>query len=312
MPIHLAAPSRRCFLKQASTVSAAAILALQGRAAFGVEPVDPNFIALLSDTHIANDPGVTARGVNMSDNLNSIISQISKLSQRPANLIINGDCAYLKGQKEDYENLSRSLEPLEPLQIGLHVTMGNHDDRDQLYQTLTKQRPTAQSANSKHLSVIEGEFANWYLLDSLTKVNVVTGELGSEQRMWLAKELDARKDKPAVVMAHHNPQFDAPAEGTPWSGIADTAPLFELLEARPHVRAFIFGHTHTWKTTEHKHIKLINLPPVAYVFSDGQPNGWVTAKLSSFGMQLQLQTLDAKHPNANETVDVAWNSPSSR
>ena len=306
MPIHIAASSRRTFLKCLSTLSAGAVVALQSRVGFAAESIDANFIALLSDTHIGNAPSVTARGVNMSDNLNAVISQIGKLAQRPANLFINGDCAYLKGLPEDYTNLSHSLAPLESLGIDLHVTMGNHDDRPQLYDVLTKQRPSAPAVSSKHLSIVEGEFANWFLLDSLSKVNVVTGELGNEQLKWMGDALDARTDKPAVVMVHHNPQFVAPESGQPWSGISDTAALFELLEARPHVRAFIFGHTHTWKVSDHKQMKMINLPPVAYVFGEGHPNGWVSAHLSQTGMKLQFHTLDAKHPRANEVVEVMW------
>src|SRR5690606_25576581 len=104
-------------------------------------------------------------------------------------------------------------QPLSEAGLPLHLTMGNHDDRAPLYQALAAQRPSDPPVDSKHVSVIESPHANWFLLDSLYQVNVVTGELGAEQLAWIEKELDARQDKPAIVMAHHNPQFDPPADG---------------------------------------------------------------------------------------------------
>ncbi len=306
MPIQVVAPSRRIFLKSATALSASAAWALHRGVALAAEPLDANFIALLSDTHIAANPGESVRGTNMSDNLNLVIAQIGKLPQRPANLLINGDCAYLKGLPGDYQTLSHCLQPLAALGIDVHLTMGNHDDRPKLYEVLTGQRPATSVVSNKHLSVVEGEFANWFLLDSLSQVNVVTGELGNEQLKWLDDALDAHTAKPAVVMVHHNPQFNAPESGKPWGGISDTATLFEVLDARPHVRAFIFGHTHTWRVTDRKHMKLINLPPVAYVFGAGEPNGWVSARLDQRGMRLQLHAFDAKHSKAEEIVEVMW------
>jgi len=159
---------------------------------------------------------------------------------------------------------------------------------------------------SKHISVIETPFANLFLLDSLFRVNVVTGEIGKEQIDWLAQQLDERSDKPAIVMAHHNPQFSAPPEGTPWTGISDTESLFEVLESRQHVKAFLFGHSHHWNHSRRGRLHLVNLPPVAYVFNDSQPNGWVDAVLTADSMRLELQTFDPKHPQAADVVEIAF------
>lgn len=242
----------------------------------------------------------------MTANLRRVVEQLCAMQRKPAGVIVNGDCAYLKGLPDDYANFAQCVQPLGDSGLPLHLTMGNHDHRGHLYQTLASQQPDERPVESKHISVIESPHANLFLLDSLREVNVVTGELGASQREWLAHALDAHSGKPAVIVAHHNPQFQAPPEGARWSGLQDTAELFEMLSSHKHVKAYVYGHTHDWSIREREGIHLVNLPPVAYLFADGKPNGWVRAALDDGGMSLELQSLDANHPQHGERVDLAW------
>lgn len=305
MPIHRFSQSRRCFL-QTTAVGSGAALTLSTMPFVSAGETDAVSIALLSDTHIPSTPDVQARGVNMTENLQRAIAQIVGRKARPSHLVINGDCAYLSGLPADYQNLADCLSPLESTDIALHVTMGNHDDRQPLYDALSGQRPENSAVMSKHLSVIETPFANLFLLDSLFRVNLVTGEIGKAQIDWLAQQLDQRSDKPAIVMAHHNPQFSAPPQGKPWTGISDTDALFAVLDSREHVKAFLFGHSHHWNHSRRGSLHLINLPPVAYVFDDSRPNGWVDAVLTADSMRLELHTFDPQHPQAGEMVEISF------
>lgn len=307
MPIHQYPQSRRQFLKASATTAGAAYVASILPTAHAAE-AEPTVIALLSDTHIPASPDLQARGINMTDNLHRVIAEVVGRQRRPSDLIINGDCAYLKGLPGDYENLVSCLTPLDPAGIALHLTMGNHDDRQPLYDKLSGQRPTATSVMSKHVSVIETAHANLFLLDSLFRVNVVTGEIGQTQIDWLAKELDARSDKPAIVMTHHTPQFTAPAEGKPWTGISDTQALMSVLDSRKHVKAYFYGHSHTWTHSRRGHFQMVNLPPVAYVFDNSRPNGWVEAVLTPDAMRLELHTLDPKHAQSGEILEISLQS----
>jgi 3',5'-cyclic AMP phosphodiesterase CpdA len=304
MPIHVPPLTRRAFVGQALALTAgvAAFRPVFGAAA----ATDENFFALLSDTHIAADPKLVARDTNMTDNLRQAVAEIVALEKKPVAALINGDCAYNKGLPEDYKNLAGLVKPLAEAGLPLHLMMGNHDDRQPLYEALAVSQPERPPVESKHVAIVESKHANWFLLDSLTKTNVVTGELGEQQRRWLAKELDARRDKPAIVVAHHNPQFEPPMEGKVWGGLKDTAALLELLETRPHVKAFVFGHSHNWSLTRRNGLHLVNLPPVAYVFSPDKPNGWVAAHLKPDGMQLTLHAHDAKHPQNGEQTFLKW------
>lgn len=304
MPLHAAGLSRRSFLAQgAAALAGISVL----RSGWGAESgAHPNRMALLSDTHIPASPEITARNTNMTSNLRQVVKEITALETRPAAVLINGDCAYLKGLPEDYANLANCLAPLTESKFPLHMTMGNHDDRGPFYDALKAHKPERPVLASKHITVIETPAANWFLLDSLTQVNVVTGEIGAEQREWLAKALAARPDKPALVMAHHTPQFEPPPEGKPWGGIKDTALFLDLLAGHRHVKAFIFGHSHNWSVEKRGTLQLVNLPPVAYVFGEGKPNGWVLAETSDNGLNLELRTIDPQHKQNGERVALAW------
>src|SRR5690348_11458854 len=105
MPITLPPISRRRFL--ASTLASTALLALKGRLSAAEAGVD--HLALVSDTHIAADPSHVARGVNMAEHLRKVLAQILALPERPAAMLLNGDCAYNMGEAGDYATLVELL-----------------------------------------------------------------------------------------------------------------------------------------------------------------------------------------------------------
>lgn len=304
MPVHSIPISRRTFLSH--SIAGAISLAFLKTSFANDLQTNPNQLALFSDTHIPSTPDITARDVNMTANLKQVVQEVLGLNTRPAGVIINGDCAYLKGLPTDYANLSDCVSPLDDAGLPIHMTMGNHDDREPLYAAFASQKPEQKLLDSKQVSIVSTPHANIFLLDTLTDVNVVTGELGEAQRHWLAHALDQHNDKPAIIFAHHNPQFTAPAEGTRWTGIKDTAEFFQLIESRKQVKAYVFGHSHNWSVSQRNGLHLINLPPVAYVFGKGKPNGWVKADLAAAGITLELNTLDPNHSQNGETINLAW------
>jgi len=139
-------------------------------------------------------------------------------------------------------------------------------------------------------------------LDSLEKTLQTPGSLGQPQFDWLAKSLDANRTKPAVVLVHHNPGTEGNI-----GGLKDTEALFEIIRPRKQVKAYIFGHTHKWKVWEDASgIHLVNLPPVAYLFQEGDPAGWVHATTRPGGLRMELRCVDVSHRDHRQIVDLKW------
>jgi len=303
MPIHLPPLNRRQFLI-GGAVGAAGVLTV------GFSPADeprgdPHRFALFSDAHIAANPKEMSRGVNMTDNLRRVVDEIVALDVKPALAFLNGDCAYLHGLKEDYHQVASLLEPLRKAGMPVHLGMGNHDDRPNFAEALATYRPEARPVEGRVVDVIASERANWFLIDSLKKTNETPGELGAAQLAWLGKALDAHADKPAIIVCHHNPDFTIFMQQMA-KGLEDTSALFDVLEPRKHVKAMVFGHTHSWFVARWKEIHLINLPPTGYLFQPDRPNGWVSAILKEDGLNLVLHALDKKHAENGTTVDLKW------
>ena len=113
--------------------------------------LDPNRVALLADTHISGDPKRSYPGtkwpgspikeeehewVNMADSLSQSAREVIELNPRPANLIINGDCALSRGTEAEYKEFLRLIGPIRQAGITVHITIGNHDTRGKLWKLL--------------------------------------------------------------------------------------------------------------------------------------------------------------------------------
>jgi len=145
--------------------------------------------------------------------------------------------------------------------------------------------------------------ANLILLDSLEATNKVPGVLGEGQLAWLAKTLDADASKPIIVFVHHHPISVVP---TKFPGLTDHKELLQCLMARKHVKALFFGHTHFWTHATQEGLHLVNLPPTAWVFAKEKPAGWVDARVRDDGVTLAIHTLDPKHADHGQVLDLAW------
>ena len=298
MPLMVPSSSRREFLLGAAT-SVAGILSLSQNA-FASTNSDPDFIALLSDTHIAADPTTVNLKTNMADNLGAVRNQLLNLPLLPGSTVVTGDCAYLTGEAADYATLAGLTDPLSKAGHSLHYLLGNHDNLTR-FRSGIKSAQKSEPIESKHVTRIETRKANLILLDSLDKTNSTPGVLGVQQLKWIETALDMDKNKPAIVMVHHNPVLSGDASGA----LTDTRALFDLLAPKRQVKMVIFGHTHHWETKTYEGIHLINLPPVAYPFNDTDPCGWVAMHLAKTGVDLTLHALKG-HKNDGQKLNLNW------
>jgi 3',5'-cyclic AMP phosphodiesterase CpdA len=244
--------------------------------------------------------------------------------QRPGMVFINGDLAYNTGTKPDYAAVLGLLRPLREEGLPIHLGMGNHDDRGNFWKVLRASKTVQPRLPGRQAAIVRAREANWFVLDSLIQTLTTPGRLGEAQRAWLAAALDANADKPALILIHHQPALlvgdrtgtglEEAAEmiamlvdGKAGSGLEDAAELFAILRPRRQVKAWFFGHTHRWDVRQDESgIHLINLPPTAYLFEEGRPNGWVHAAVQDGGARLELRCLDHAHQDHGQVVNLAW------
>ena len=311
MPITLPPINRRNFIRGSLALGSLTItnsdsLALRSDLSLGM---NPKRVALLADTHISDDPKRSYPGtkwpgspvkedehewVNMADSLAQSAMEILALDPRPACLIVNGDCTLSRGTEAEYKEFLRLLEPIRAAGITVHITIGNHDNRDKLWKLLPFLKKEQMGI---HADVIELPHANFFLLDSGRK-----GILGEKQLNWLAQELDERTDKPALVFGHFNPYPNLGVR--PIKGMRDGSSLLRLLAAHKHARAYFYGHTHEWQQDQRDHLHLINQPAVSYYFGKGHAHGWVDMKLTAKSADLELCCINAKHKQHGDRIQI--------
>jgi 3',5'-cyclic-AMP phosphodiesterase len=302
MPFHLPPITRRRFLAGSLAAGAAA---LSPRCLAAAEaPADPDYFVLMADTHLMGRRKDERHGVKPVPAFEQAVNDILALRKRPAGLIVAGDCAH--EDAAGYVTLQKLLKPLRQAGLSIHLTIGNHDIRDKFQAAFPdmKFHPIVQENEktpSKLASVWETPQANWFLLDSVVRPKIQTGEFGAAQLAWLANALDARPDKPALIVAHH--QLDPLSK---FNGLHDTPAFLKVVLRRKQVKAYFYGHTHIWGMTELSHIHVVNLPVMAWRFDATQPRGFVTLRLRPDGATLALRTLDHKDVRNGRKFELAW------
>jgi 3',5'-cyclic AMP phosphodiesterase CpdA len=282
---------------------------------------------LLSDIHIAADPAAIHSNVNMTRNLQSVAAEVIAWPDPVSGVLVNGDLAFSSGEVADYQAVLGLLLPMREHGMPIHLVLGNHDHREHFWATLPEDRTISVNLPDRQTAIVRTRFANWFVLDSLVEPRQTSGRLGSAQRAWLARALDENRDKPALIAVHHHPALSDPGadvlqKGADMIGIPlpslksvigapgalqDTAELLEILRPRRHVKAYFFGHTHRWSVDhDQSGLCLVNFPPVAYVFQEGRPSGWVHALLQPDGARLELRCVDRSRKDHGQIVNLDW------
>jgi len=244
--------------------------------------------ALLSDPHVCGEAGKRFLGTNMAEHVRRAVDEVTRSRADYAGAIVAGDCAFRRGEPGDYQMFDELLgNPVRQAGVPLHLMVGNHDQRDRFESAM---RVSAGPAG-RCVSVVRSRYANWFLLDSLDRTNQRRGRVGAEQVQWLDEALTAEDAKPAIVVAHHSldkaPQVPGFAVG-----MRDGRDVWAILRRHPHVKAFIYGHTHRWDVRRDDGIYLVNLPTTAFLLQPRQPQAWVDAVLRRDRIQLRLKPVN--------------------
>jgi predicted phosphodiesterase len=292
MSITFPALKRREFLL--GTLAAGLTGTLFSKNTFAAEKKTDHWV-FLSDTHVPGNPDQTQGVNNPNKNFADVRNAVLQLADKPQGIIVTGDFAYLQGKPEDYQQLAAQITPYTEAGIPVHVALGNHDRLNNFFAAFTHLKKENSPILNRNILVLETPNCNFFLLDSLFEEEYGNGYFGHPQRKWLAKELDARENKPAILFAHHNRE-----------ALVDDTFFWSTLRVRKQVKAYIYGHTHVYRQSISDDIHLINLPALGWEFEKGkQPLGWSDVLISEDGIQLTLHTVK-EHPKNNDIRQFNW------
>ncbi len=151
-------------------------------------------IAHLSDPHLTSGP--TAAGPALG--LELALRRAASLGPPPDCVVVTGDLAD-HGAPVEYAALRQILDGF-PLPV--HLAIGNHDDRKAFLEEFGGSRYLAGGSQSYY--AIDYPEATLLVLDSKAD-DTASGQLGSTQLGWLAKELARRPALPPLICLHHPP-----------------------------------------------------------------------------------------------------------
>lgn len=306
MPFSLMpAANRRTLLKTGLAAATGALVPGRYGQSLQASTAGQSWVAFVSDTHIAADPGTMARENNMARNLGIVVSEILAEKTSPEAVLIDGDLALGDGQKGDYRTILSLLKPLTDRGIPIHLALGNHDNRDNFREVLASSEQLKSgkivALESHHTTDVTIAGIRFIVLDSLQRPNYTPGALGEAQRAWLRQALTQQPELPTVIFVHHDPSLEMKRS------LEDTPQLYEIIVPKSQVKALVFGHTHVWNPgQQHEGIRLINIPAVAYNFTPVQPQGWSKFVPLQGGATLTLNTLDKNHSANGRPVLLNW------
>jgi len=183
-----------------------------------------SFIAQLSDSHLTTGPlgGGPAAGLQLA------LARVMALDPRPDCVVITGDLTD-HGREEEYAALK---EVIGDFPLPLHLTTGNHDDRDAM----------VKAFGGEPFYAVEYPEFTFIALDSLIPGSPA-GRLGEEQLEWLDGVLTARSGLPALIGLHHPPM----PIGIPFLDgmrLLDGKRLRDVLAEHRNVARVMAGHVH--------------------------------------------------------------------
>lgn len=188
---------------------------------------------VLSDLHLVKE-GTLSKGLDTTDRLNAGIAAINARHRDADFCVLAGDLADL-GEIEAYHRLKECLSHLE---IPLHITIGNHDDRDTFVQVFGQGLVAETGYIDK---VVDCKGQRVILLDSAV-TGQHAGRFEQGQLDWLAARLAEVPDMPVTVVLHHHAN---PLHTRVDRIILENGEAFVgVLKQHSNLRQVIAGHVH--------------------------------------------------------------------
>jgi 3',5'-cyclic-AMP phosphodiesterase len=188
---------------------------------------------VLSDLHLG-PPGDAVNGLDTGARTAEAVDIIARDHADAAFVLLAGDLAD-RGEVAAYHHL-RDL--LAPLPMPVHITLGNHDDREAFLSVFGQERDDPQGRVS---TALDAGGHRIILLDT-TEPGLVGGWLCQGRLDWLEARLTEARDRPVILVQHHhaNP-LSLPVDEIILENAED---YIAVLLHHPEIRTVIAGHVH--------------------------------------------------------------------
>lgn len=203
---------------------------------------------VLSDLHIVPE-GKLSHGLCTTDRFRQSISYVNNNHADADYIVIAGDLAD-HGEKAAYE---RFLETLADLKPKTYLTLGNHDDRATFLDVFPGSADETGSVNH----VIDSHDHRVIVLDSNDPNVGHAGLIDPAQLNWLGARLDEAKDRPVIIVLHHN--FTKFHVQTDFIILRDNEAFAEVVSSHPDIRQVISGHVHMTTSGSYRGIPFCTL-----------------------------------------------------
>lgn len=188
---------------------------------------------VIADTHIVPE-GRLSHGLDTLERLRAAVAVVNERHADAAFVVFAGDLAD-RGEAAAYERFRDAIAPLSPPVV---LTLGNHDHRPTFLETLGVE--PAETGCLDHLRD-EGGY-RVIVLDSSDPELRGGGRLTPTQLDWLRARLTEARDRPVVIVLHHNV---APFHvQTDFIILEDPDGFADAVRSHPDVRQVISGHVH--------------------------------------------------------------------
>ena len=240
--------SRRSFLKNVSF--ATAFFAVGGFKEIGASVVFENRKNVALRFVVASDAHYGQPGTAYDAMIEKITTQINTFhKETPLDFcVINGDIIH--NEKHLLPLAKQKLDVLDPK---YYVTRGNHDMVTADYWQEVWGMPLNHMVEIKENAIILGDTSN------------EEGKYLSPDLTWLAKQLEANKEKKNVFLFLHIPQ-------KAWTANAVNTPAFEaLVDQYPNISAIFHGHEH-----DQDGVKILGTRQIPCLFDAHMGGNWGT------------------------------------
>lgn len=191
----------------------------------------------LTDIHISKPGKKPFFGLEMSDKLKAVWTEIGKFRTKPAFIVISGDLTH-DGDVDDYRHLKDLLADAErSLGVRIHVALGNHDFRQPFREGYLEEAP---SEASYYYSFMENGLRVVVLNTQVMGSHL--GRVDEEQLAWLDRLLSQAAPS-GTILVHHHPVVLTPTAMMDGHLLENAEDLARVIEGRD-VIGLLSGHIH--------------------------------------------------------------------